>query len=691
MSDTPQDQLENTSVLRETLDSLASQLILGDGSCPDAWLEEIGGTLARLGAMAELSGRPDIQSASLALEQQTVRARRGEEDRSVIEPALQSGLAQLREALDRGGAAPSEAVDAPAAPAPANILAQDRELVSEFILEAAEHLAGIEAQLLALEQNPGDPEPIHSIFRGFHTIKGVAGFLEFSAIQEVAHEVETLLDLARNGRLAVTPAVIDGVLAGADYLGGEIRRVEREMNGAAASLATDNQALLERIRALMREPASDSGEPKPDSARADLQGLSPAVTVTENPAPETEGRPSTQAGASGAKKPAAGAIKVDTAKLDYLVDMVGEMVIADSMLRHSPELAGLKSTGVLRTLTQLGRMTSEVQKTAMSMRMVTMTQLFQKMARLVRDLSRKHGKQVELDTFGEDTELDRNIVEELGDPLMHMVRNAIDHGIEPPEARQAAGKDPTARVTLRAAHRGGHICLEISDDGRGLDKEKIVAKAREKGLIESADRLSENEIFNLIFEPGFSTAAQVTDTSGRGVGMDVVRNKIQQLRGRVEIQSTPGRGSTFVLKLPLTLAIIDGLVVGVGKERYIVPVFTVKEMLRPSEDTISTVENRDEMALVRARLYPVVRLSRRFHVAPRSEEPTESVLIIAESAGKDFCLMVDEVIGKQEVVIKSLGETMKRIQGVAGGAILGDGRVGLILDMEGIYEGNAHA
>jgi two-component system, chemotaxis family, sensor kinase CheA len=500
-----------------------------------------------------------------------------------------------------------------------------------------------------------------------------------------------LLDLARNGRLAVTPAVIDGVLAGADYLGGEIRRVEREMNGAAASLATDNQALLERIRALMREPASDSGEPKPDSARADLQGLSPAVTVTENAAPETEGRPSTQAGASGAKKPAAGAIKVDTAKLDYLVDMVGEMVIADSMLRHSPELAGLKSTGVLRTLTQLGRMTSEVQKTAMSMRMVTMTQLFQKMARLVRDLSRKHGKQVELDTFGEDTELDRNIVEELGDPLMHMVRNAIDHGIEPPEARQAAGKDPTARVTLRAAHRGGHICLEISDDGRGLDKEKIVAKAREKGLIESADRLSENEIFNLIFEPGFSTAAQVTDTSGRGVGMDVVRNKIQQLRGRVEIQSTPGRGSTFVLKLPLTLAIIDGLVVGVGKERYIVPVFTVKEMLRPSEDTISTVENRDEMALVRGRLYPVVRLSRRFHVAPRSEEPTESVLIIAESAGKDFCLMVDEVIGKQEVVIKSLGETMKRIQGVAGGAILGDGRVGLILDMEGIYEGNAHA
>jgi two-component system chemotaxis sensor kinase CheA len=685
MSDTRQDELEKTSILRETLDGLASQLILGDGSCPDAWLEEVGSTLARIGAMAELIGRPDIRSASLALEQQTVRARRGEEDRRALEPALQSGLAQLREALDRADATP---VEAPAAPA--NLLAQDRELVSEFILEAREHLASIEAQLLSLEQNPGDPEPIHSIFRGFHTIKGVAGFLEFSAIQEVAHEVETLLDLARNGRLSVTPAVIDAVLAGADYLGGEIGRVEREMNGAAATPSGKNQALLETIRALMRESVSDSAESQPGPATADLGNPSQAVAGSGDPAAETEGRPSTPDSRSE-KKPAAGAVKVDTAKLDYLVDMVGEMVIADSMLRNNPELAVLKSTGVLRALTQLGRMTSEVQKTAMSMRMVTMSQLFQKMARLVRDLSRKHGKQVELDTFGEDTELDRNIVEELGDPLMHMVRNAIDHGIETPQARQAAGKGPTARVTLRAAHRGGHICLEISDDGRGLDKDKIVAKAREKGLIESADRLSENEIFNLIFEPGFSTAAQVTDTSGRGVGMDVVRNKIQQLRGRVEIQSTPGSGSTFVLKLPLTLAIIDGLVVGVGKERYIVPVFTVKEMLRPSEDTISTVENRDEMALVRGRLYPVVRLSRRFHVAPRSEEPTESVLIIAESAGKDFCLMVDEVIGKQEVVIKSLGETMKRIQGVAGGAILGDGRVGLILDMEGIYEGNTHA
>jgi two-component system chemotaxis sensor kinase CheA len=525
-------------------------------------------------------------------------------------------------------------------------------------------------------------------------IKGLAGFLEFSAIREVAHEVETLLDLVRNARLAVTPAVVDGVLAGSDYLTVEIRRVERELNSAAPELPADNHALLETIRSLMRESTADStASGGADAPVSDLQRLSQAVAASDSPAPEA--MVDSSAPESKTEKKAASretrAVKVDTTKLDYLVDMVGEMVIAESMVRHNPELAGLANTGLLRGLAQLGRITNEVQKTAMSMRMVPVGHLFQKMARLVRDLSRKHGKQVELETSGEDTELDRNIVEELGDPLMHMVRNAIDHGIETPEKRREAGKNPAARVTLRAFHQAGHISIEVSDDGRGLNKDKIVAKAREKGLIESTDHLSDSEIFNLIFEPGFSTADQVTDISGRGVGMDVVRKKIQQLRGRVEIQSNPGQGSTFLMKLPLTLAIIDGLLVGVGKERYIVPLFAVKEMLRPTEETISTVENRDEMALVRGRLFPVVRLYRQFHVTPRSEDPTHSVLIIAEGAGKDFCMMVDDVLGKQEVVIKSLGETMRHIAGVAGGAILGDGRVGLILDMEGIYGRSARA
>jgi two-component system chemotaxis sensor kinase CheA len=313
--------------------------------------------------------------------------------------------------------------------------------------------------------------------------------------------------------------------------------------------------------------------------------------------------------------------------------------------------------------------------------------LFQKMNRLVRDLARKTGKLAEMEAIGAETELDRNVVEELADPLMHMVRNAVDHGLEPPEERSAAGKSQSGSIRLRACHQAGHIVIEVADDGRGIIRDKILEKARRMGLLQDGSGLSDREVFNLIFEPGFSTAAEVTDVSGRGVGMDVVMKQIQKLRGHVEIQSVPGRGTSFFLRLPLTLAMIDGLVVGVGGERYVVPLFSVREMLRPSPDMVFTVEGRQEMALVRNSLLPVVRLYRRFNVEPRSESASETLLIVAEASAKSFCLMVDELIGKQEVVIKSLGESLKDIPGVAGGAILGDGRVGLILDLEGIFRG----
>jgi two-component system chemotaxis sensor kinase CheA len=268
---------------------------------------------------------------------------------------------------------------------------------------------------------------------------------------------------------------------------------------------------------------------------------------------------------------------------------------------------------------------------------------------------------------------------------MHMVRNAADHGLETPEERHAAGKDPVGRIRLRASHQAGHIVIEIADDGRGLIREKILDKARRTGLTEDGSGLSDSEVFSFIFHAGFSTAAKVTDVSGRGVGMDVVKKQIQKLRGRVDIESRPGRGTSFFLRLPLTLAMIDGLVVGVGPERYVLPIFSVREMLRPTREMMFTVEGRQEMALVRNNLLPVVRLYQRFSVTPRSEVATESLLIVAEAEGKSFCLMVDELIGKQEVVIKSLGESLKDIHGVAGGAILGDGLVGLILDPEGVY------
>jgi two-component system chemotaxis sensor kinase CheA len=285
-------------------------------------------------------------------------------------------------------------------------------------------------------------------------------------------------------------------------------------------------------------------------------------------------------------------------------------------------------------------------------------------------------------TQGDEIDLDRTIVEELADPLMHMVRNSLDHGIETPAEREAMGKSPTARLLLKAHHHAGQVFIEIADDGRGLNRDSIRAKAIQRGLLRPDQSSPDNDIFNLIFEPGFSTAVQVTNVSGRGVGMDVVRRTIDKLRGRIEIHSTPGRGASFILKLPLTLAIIDGLVVGVGEERYVIPLSSVREMFRPTAESIWTVKQRAEMALVRGSLLPVIRLHRLFHVKPRTENPLDAVLVVAEVDGKRFCVMVDELIGKQEVVIKSLGETFKNISVVAGGAILGDGRVGLILDLE---------
>ncbi len=552
-----------------------------------------------------------------------------------------------------------------------NDLAADPELMNDFVLEAREHLTALELHLLALDQDPNNLEALHAIFRGFHTIKGLAGFLGLSKIQEVAHEVETVLDLARNGEIQIMPAQIDVILATKDYLNGCLNDLAEVHTTGAMPLAPDNAELLQSVRGL--------GKP----ADPVSQTLSTLSAAQEGP---KEGEVPREAEAGGEGRGGESrSVKVDTHKLDFLVDMVGEMIIAQSLVMHDPDLAQAGQGRLARSLGQLARITGDVQRTAMSMRMIPIRQLFQKMSRLVRDLSRKTGKQVELEMSGEDTELDRLIVEELADPLMHMVRNSVDHGVETPEERVRTGKDPVARVALHAGHQAGHILLQITDDGRGLNGEKILRKAREKGLVDPTAQIPESEIFNLIFAPGFSTAEQVTDVSGRGVGMDVVKRQIQKLRGKIEIQSTPGRGATFSLKVPLTLAIIDGLLAGVGAETYIVPIFAVREMFRPTREMLSTVENRDEMVLVRGSLMPVVRLHRRFDVHPRSQDLCESLLIVTEAEGRRFCLVVDELKGKQEVVIKNLGGSLGQIRGVAGGAILGDGRVGLILDPDGLF------
>jgi two-component system chemotaxis sensor kinase CheA len=593
--------------------------------------------------------------------------------------ALKAGSKAFFDAAEAGIEKLGESVRAEAeAAAPAQSIAQDPELIADFIVESREHLRAIEQNVLAMEQDRSRMDPIHAMFRAFHTIKGIAGFLEFHSIRDVSHETETLLDLARNSKLALTPGVIDVILESADYLSREITRIEAGGAGVSAPV----RDLVSRITAVIEGTETQVTEPQVEK---DLTLLSEAMPIEEADPIAAAPAAVKSGGTRRNGAPATTTIKVDTTKLDFLVDAIGEMTIAQSLIRHHPDLTKAQSATLMRNIAQLTRITSEVQKIAMSMRMVPVGNLFQKMARLVRDLCRRFGKQAELVTWGDDTELDRNIVEELADPLMHMVRNSLDHGVETVEQRLAAGKPATAKVELRAAHQGGHILIEIADDGRGINRDAVLRKALDRGLIQPGANPTDNEVFALIFEPGFSTAEKITDISGRGVGMDVVKKQIQKLRGVIETHSTPGRGTTFRLKLPLTLAIIEGLVVGVGQDRYIVPIFTVKEMLRPTPGMVSTIENRREIALIRDRVLPVVRLHKKFSVKPDSEDPLESLLIIAESQEAEFCLMVDKLIGKQEVVIKSLGESLQNIKGVAGGAILGDGRVALILEMNALF------
>jgi two-component system chemotaxis sensor kinase CheA len=694
--------------IRQKVDQLAMDAMMAG--------EDGHSTAKLLRTLSEIA--TETKAAGLASVAGLIAEMRSALEESPAQPeAFLANITRLQQAIDNPESVASpngEKVDA-ALKAPAS-LAADPELVADFLVESRDHLTTIESQMLTLEQDPANTDAIHTIFRGFHTIKGLAGFLEFAAIQEVAHEVETLLDMARKGQLAINSTVVDVVLESADYLKSDIGRIENEAAGNTTGGAAYNRELIATIQALMHPEESQQAselfathgrknrsEGSREENGAGLVGM--IVPMPERLAAEPEAKETISPEAKAAPlKPEVKAVmearkatnaesrvvKIDTNKLDFLVDMVGELVIAQSMVRHDGHLNTISNPKLQRNLSQLARITGEVQKTAMQMRMVPIGQLFQRSVRMVRDLGRKANKKAELELSGEDTELDRTIVADLADPLMHMIRNSMDHGIETATERVVAGKSPVAKIELKAYHQAGHIVIEVVDDGRGLNREKILAKARERGLVQEGSQLSDKEVFNLIFEPGFSTADKITDISGRGVGMDVVRKQLQKMRGRVDIESKTGQGTTFYLKLPLTLAIIDGLVVGVGEERYIMPIYGIREMFRPSAETGFTVEGRHEMVLVRGTLLPVKRLYQHFGVTSRSRDLAQSVVVVAENGNKRVCVMVDELIGKQEVVIKSLGETFKQVTGVAGGAILGDGRVALILDLDGLFGEAAH-
>ncbi len=394
-----------------------------------------------------------------------------------------------------------------------------------------------------------------------------------------------------------------------------------------------------------------------------------------------------QESAAQIKKSDAASIRVDTAKIDKLINLVGELVITQSMLSDLGSRFEMRQLPVLmERMVELERNTREIQERVMSIRMLPIGTAFARFPRLVRDLSAKTNKKIQLVLSGEETELDKTVIESIGDPLTHLVRNSADHGLESPEERLDNNKSEVGTIRLNAFHEGGNICITVEDDGRGLNRDKILAKAVKQGLIGENDKPTDDQIWPLIFKPGFSTAEKITDVSGRGVGMDVVKRNIESLGGTVSIKTTTGKGTTFILKLPLTLAIIDGMTVRVGKETYIVPLLSILESIQPKAELIKTVVGKGELINVRGTYIPMVRLYEIFASDPDYTDPKEAILLILETEGERVAVMVDEILGQQQVVIKSMEQNFRKVEGVAGATILGDGRVGFIVDVRDVLQ-----
>ena len=582
-------------------------------------------------------------------------------------------------------AAPAPPPDAVVAPDPAfDALPSDTDLdlLGDFITESMECLVGAEAALLELEANPSHEEAINTVFRAFHTVKGTSAFLGLGRVAAFAHEAESLLSRVRDTEIAYTSACAELSLQSSDMLKSLLERVKEAAAGSGMiGLPDGYDALLHALATY--DPARIGAAPI--ATPIDTQIATPIDTPIPGSTPVPEAAPVYSQADHPARRrtdvTSDATIRVRTDRLDRLIDMVGELVIAQTIIAGDEELDRTRQHELVRKVTHAGKIVRELQDLSMSMRMVELRPTFQKLTRVIRDTAIKAGKEVAFSVTGDDVEIDRHLADLLGDPLVHMVRNAVDHGVEGPEERLANGKARTGSVRLHAYHASGNVVVELADDGRGLHREKIVAKAIEKGLIESDKGMTDSDVFNLIFAPGFSTADKVTDISGRGVGMDVVRRNLETIRGRIDISSAPGTGTTFAIRLPLTLAVTDGMLVRVGQERFVVPTTHIHMSFRPEPSMLSTIVGRGEVVLLRGELMPIARLHVLFDVPDAVQSPLEGLLMIVGDGDKRTALLVDELLGQHQVVAKTLGDSLGKVPGMSGGAILGDGRVGLILDV----------
>ncbi len=584
---------------------------------------------------------------------------------SAAQAAARGALDDVKRLVTSAASLMEPPAEQPVAPA----LAIDAALVGDFVTEAFEYLDGAEAALLYLETNPDDTESINTVFRAFHTIKGTSGFLGLDAITSLAHQAESLLSRIRDREIQYGGTYAELSLRSVDVLKALLDEVSSP-NPAGGAPGGDYADLLAALENLDADGTSAPAAPAPAVVDAAAPGAAASPVVpTERRSDRTEA-----------------SVRVRTERLDRLVDMIGELVIAHSMIAEDELLQDTAFHELTRKVSHATKIVRELQDLSMGMRMVPLKGPFQKVMRLARDLGHRSAKQVDVVIEGEDTEIDRNLVDVLSDPLVHMVRNAVDHGLETTDERVAAGKPAAGRLDISAYHAGGNVVVEIRDDGRGLNREKILRKAVAAGLVPAGATISDREVYDLIFAPGFSTADAVTDISGRGVGMDVVRRNVEGMRGRIEIDSNPGQGTRFVIRLPLTLAITDGMLVRVGSERYIVPTVNIQVSFRPDPSALSTIAGRGEIVTLRGDVLPLVRLHRVFNISGAEEDPSRALVMVVGDGSKRVALLVDELLGQQQLVAKSLGEGVGRAPGVSGGAILGDGRVGLILDVHEVVK-----
>jgi len=544
-----------------------------------------------------------------------------------------------------------------------------RDLLQDFVSESLELLALAESTVL--DKTAFDSEQVNAAFRSFHTIKGMAAYLQQPDILDAAHAVEDRLLPVRDGVKPADTTFVQCVLSGVDRIRGLLDGLHANAEASAETppevprigdLLVDMGVPREVIEETARLLKTDErlGDKLVESGKVSRKVVDQAVQQ------------------QNAARSGDGFSRVATSKLEEMVNMVGELLIAQAMVTSDPELN--RFANLSAAVQRQSRILRNLQVLSLSLRMVPLRATFQKMARAVHDTARKLGKTIDYQTAGEDTEIDRTLAEAMADPLMHMVRNAVDHGIEQGAARTAQGKATTGTVKLEAFHAGDNVVIQLTDDGAGMDPQRLRKKAIEKGLVPADKPMTDAECFDLVFLPGFSTAAQVTDVSGRGVGMDVVRRQVRNANGAVQIHSTVGKGSVFTIRLPLTTAIMDTMLLRVGSERFLIPVSSVVSMLRPAAGQVESVLTNGRVLNVRGRELPVITLGAFFAIPGHQAEPQQSLLLVVENRGKDFALQVDEVLGQRQVVIKPFDHSLAHHQGVSGSAILGDGRVALILN-----------